>query len=235
MNLRLLIAGLTLLISCASQAQTIVQGDDRVQVFLGMMNLNDQTGELQNDVGEPVDIDFSDLPTLGIEVETPYGKRDTGLEYGINAGGGVSWKGDNTKFAGKVDGDGGTVFFRIDNGLTIIEGHIGGYLRGHLGKAVDVYLGAGPAIIFGSHDVEDEEAEELPIATPNGTVILTTKDSSDIILGYYARAGVEFDLGEGKQWGLGVRYLGGEMDFDDTVGEFDLEGVQVLLTYSAWY
>jgi hypothetical protein len=228
--LLLLVAGLA-----HGAGERVVPEDDRVQVFIGVMDLNDQTGELQNDTGEPVDIDFSNLPTIGIEVETPYGNRDSGLEYGVNAGGGISWKGDNTKFAGKVDNGAGSVFFRIDNSLTILEVHIGGYLRGHLGKTTDVYLGAGPAVIFGSHDVEDEEEEAVPITTTNGTVILTSKDSSDVILGYYARAGVEFDLGSGKQWGLGVRYLGGEMDFDDTVGEFDLEGVQVLLTYSAWY
>ncbi len=226
--------------SSSLAAQTLPTGDDRVQVFLGIMDLNDQTGELQNEPGDPsngadVEIDFSDLPTIGIEVETPYGNKESGLEYGINAGGGLSWKGDDTKFAGKVGGGGSTVFFRIDNSLTILEGHIGGYIRGHLGKSVDFYLGGGPAIIFGSHDVEDEEEEEVPVTTGNGTVVLRSSDSSDVILGYYGRAGIEFDLGQGKQWGIGVRYLGGEMDFDDTVGEFDLEGVQVLLTYSAWF
>ncbi len=221
----------------AGLAQVVPQ-DDRVQVFIGVMDLNDQTGELQNDsftAGEPVDIDFSNLPTIGIEVETPFGSRDSGLEWGVNAGGGFSWKGDDTKFAGRIDGGGSTVFFRIDNSLTILEGHIGGYLRGHLGKSFDVYVGAGPAVIFGSHDVEDEEEEEVPVTTGNGTVILGESDSSDIILGYYARAGIELRAAEGKQWGIGVRYLGGEMDFDDTVGEFDLEGFQVLLTYSAWF
>jgi hypothetical protein len=229
-TLLLLVAGLT-----HAAGERVVPEDDRVQVFIGTMDLNDQTGELQNDTGEPVDIDFSNLPTIGIEVETPYGGQDSGLEYGVNAGGGVSWKGSNTKFAGKVDNGEGSVFFRIDNSLTIVEAHIGGYLRGHLGKTMDVYLGAGPAVIFGSHDVEDEEEEAVPISTANGTVILNSKDSSDVIIGYYARAGFEFDLGSGKQWGLGVRYLGGEMDFQDTVGKFDLEGLQVLLTYSAWY
>ena len=225
--------------SVGAHAQAFSKDEDRVQVFLGVMDLNDQTGELQNENspsdGTPVDIDFSNLPTIGIEVETPYGSRDTGLEYGVNAGGGISWKGDDTKFAGKIDGGGSTVFFRVDNSLTILEAHIGGYVRGHLGKFADVYLGAGPAVIFGSHDVEDEEEEAVPVTSANGTVILESNDSSDIILGYYARAGIEFTAGPGQNWGLGVRYLGGEMDFDDTVGEFDLEGFQVLLTYSAWF
>jgi opacity protein-like surface antigen len=229
----LLLASLGL--SNAALAQVFHQDDDRVQVFLGITDLNDQTGELQNDEGDPVDIDFTNLPTIGLEVETPYGNRDSGLEYGINAGGGISWKGDDTQFAGTAGGSGARVVFKIDNSFTLLELHIGGYLRAHLGKYVDVYVGGGPAVIFGSHDVQDDEIEEVEPVTADGTIILNSKDASDIILGYYARTGIEFDTGDNSQWGLGIRYLGGEMEFDDTVGEFDIDGVQILLTYSAWF
>jgi opacity protein-like surface antigen len=221
--------------SSALHAEVFHNDNDRVQVFLGFTDLNDQTGELQNDDGDPVDIDFSNLPTIGLEVETPYGNRDSGLEYGINAGGGISWKGDDTEFAGTVGGSGSRVVFRIDNSFTLLELHLGGYLRAHLGKTVDVYLGGGPAIIFGSHDVQDDDIEEEAPVSTDGTIILNSKDSSDIVLGYYARAGIEFDTGDNSQWGLGIRYLGGEMEFDDTVGEFDIDAVQILLTYSAWF
>ena len=209
--------------------------ENRVQVFLGVMDLEDQTGEIQEDPGAPVDIDFSDLPTIGLEVETPYSAADTGLEYGVNAGGGISWRGDNTSFAGTVGGSGSIVIFRIDNSFMLGEFHLGGYLRSHLGESVDLYLGGGPAILYGQHKVEDEEIEEGEAITRNGTVVITSDNASDITLGYYARAGIEFDLGKKAQWGLGVRYLGGELDFSDTVGKIDMEGVQVLLTYSAWY
>jgi hypothetical protein len=222
-------------LSGATQAQVLHKDDDRVQVFLGVTDLNDQTGELQNDDGAPVDIDFSNLPTIGLEVETPYGNRESGLEYGVNAGGGISWKGDDTQFAGTTGGAGSVVVFKIDNSFTLFEVHIGGYLRAHLGKSVDVYFGGGPAVIFGSHDVQDDDIEEAEPVRTDGTIILNSKDSSDIILGYYARTGIEFDTGDHSQWGLGVRYLGGEMEFDDTVGKFDIDGVQILLTYSAWF
>ncbi len=227
----------TLLLSVNVVAAGVVTGDDRAQVYIGVTMLDEQTGELQNDTGEPVDIDFSDLLAIGFEIETPYRNKDSGLEYGINAGFGVSWKGDDTKFAGKVDSEGGTVVFRIDNEMLLVEAHIGPYLRGHLGTSTDFYLGAGPALIYGEHNVDDDDVAEVEPApvVQNGTIILTDDSSSDIIIGYYARAGIEFDLGAGKQWGLGVRYLGGEMDFDDTVGEFDLKGLQILLTYSAWF
>lgn len=239
---RCLGALLALMVTQAAQAQSdgaLLTGEDRVQAFIGVMEIDDQTGELQNETGEPVEIDFANLFAIGIEVETPLRSRDSGLELGINAGGGISWKGSDTEFAGRVDDGGGTVAFRIDNEMLILEGHIGGYLRAHLGKSADFYLGAGPAIIFAEHDVDDDETDEEAtpdsLQTGNATIILGDDSASDIIVGYYARAGIEFDLGAGKQWGLGVRYLGGELDFNDTVGEFDLEGVQILLTYSAWF
>jgi hypothetical protein len=228
---------LSLGLSGNTYAELFHKGEDRVQVFLGVTSLNDQTGELQNENGDPVDIDFDSLPTIGLEVETPYGDSDgaTGLEYGVNAGGGISWKGDGTKFAGTAGGSGSVVFFKIDNSFTLFELHLGGYMRAHLGKTTDFYIGGGPAVIFGSHNVEDDDIEDGDPVLTDGTVILRGKDSSDLIIGYYARAGIEFDLGGETQWGLGVRYLGGEMEFDDTVGSFDIEGVQVLLTYSSWF
>lgn len=221
-------------------AEGVVTAEDRVQAYIGVMELDDQTGELQNDTGEPVDIDFANLLAIGIEVETPLRSKDTGIEWGVNAGGGFSWKGDDTQFAGKVDDSGGTVVFQIDNEMLLVEGHIGPYLRAHLGTSADFYIGGGPAIIFGSHDVDDDDEDEdnpeaQPLRTENGTIILTDDSSSDIAIGYYARAGIEFDLGAGQQWGVGVRYLGGELDFNDTVGKFDLKGYQVLLTYSSWF
>jgi hypothetical protein len=240
--IRVLAALLALSMGNHSLAQSdggVVTGQDRVQAYVGVMEIDDETGELQNDTGEPVDIDFANLLALGMEVESPWRSKDKGIELGVNAGGGFSWKGDDTEFAGRVDEGGGTAVFKIDNEMLIVEGHIGGYLRAHMGETADFYLAAGPAIIYAEHDVDDDEVDDDPTPDPlitgNGTIILGDDSSSDIILGFYARAGIEFDLGAGKQWGLGVRYLGGELDFNDTVGEFDLKGVQVLLTYSAWF
>jgi hypothetical protein len=224
-----------LLLSAGFASADWEKDQDRVQVFLGVMDLSDQTGEIQSETGEPVEIDFSNLPTIGLEVETPYGGADSGLEYGINVGGGISWRGDNTSFAGSVGGSGSTVIFRIDNSFMLGELHFGGYLRSHLGEAVDFYLGAGPAVLYGRHKVEDEEVEPHEGVSRSGTIIIESDNSSDFTLGFYARAGIEFDLGNRAQWGLGLRYLGGELDFDDTVGKIDIEGTQILLTYSAWY
>jgi opacity protein-like surface antigen len=231
------------LAQAAAAAPPLVDRPDRVQIFLGVMDIDDDVGELQNDQGEPVDVDFDNLPTIGIEVETPMGShRDEGLEYGINAGGGLSWSGDGTSFRGTSGGNGANIRFRIDNSFLLAEFHLGGFLRGHLGKWADVYVGAGPAILFGSHDVEDEDGEEEdlgsgtePVMLADGTIILGDDSDSDFAIGYYARAGIEFNVGGNSQMGVGVRYLGAEMEFDDTIGKVDVDGLQILFTYSAWF
>ena len=237
------VAILALAYCCGATAQNVLP-DDRIQAVIGVMEMEDQTGDIQNDSlpseDKPVDLDFANLFTLGIEVETPYSEREANLEWGVNAGGTLSWRGSDTEFRGIINEGGARVRYRVDNEMFVVEGHIGGYLRAHLGSSVDFYLGAGPAIIWANHDVDEDELEEGQqiddlLITDGGTVVLTSDGDSDIIMGYYARAGIEFGMGKNSQWGFGVRYLGGELEFDDTVGKFDLEGLQLLFTYSAWY
>ena len=237
----LLCLTLAALLPATGQAIDLMDRPDRVQVFLGVMEIDDEQGELQSGDGEEVEINFDSLPTIGLEVETPLNEREAALEYGINAGGGISWKGDGTSMRGTVGGQGANVVFKLDNSFLLAEFHMGGYLRAHLGEKVDVYLGAGPALIYGSHDVDDMEdvdgntLDNQPIALEDGTVVFKKDNSSDFILGYYGRIGIEFDVGGSSQMGVGVRYLGGEMDFNDTIGKIDINGVQFLFTYSAWY
>ncbi|MEM0953102.1 MAG: hypothetical protein AAGI24_03075 [Pseudomonadota bacterium] len=218
-------------------AQRSINGDNRLQAYFGVMEFEDQTGSLQNDEGDPVEINFANLINLGIDAETPMNGPDTGLEWGVNAGASLGWRGGDTSYAGSVGGGGANVTFRVDNDMLLVEGHIGPYLRTHLGSKVDVYLGAGPAIIYAEVDADGdgEEGDGEPVTGSNGSVILGDSGDSDVVIGLHARAGIEFDLGAGRQWGLGLKYLRGELDFNDTVGEFDIEGYSLLITYSAWY
>ena len=233
---------LALLLTLAATAspawgQRTINGDNRVQAYLGVMEFEDQTGELQNEDGDRVDIEFANLLNFGIDAETPMNTPDSGVEWGVNAGASFGWKSGDTRYAGSVGGGGANIDFRIDNDMLLVEGHIGPYVRAHLGKRVDFYLGAGPAIIYAEVDADedDDNPGDDPVVSPSGTVVLGDSSDSDVIIGLHARAGVELDLGAGRQWGIGLKYLRGEMDFNNTVGEFDIEGYSLLITYSAWY
>jgi opacity protein-like surface antigen len=204
-----------------------------IQVFLGVLELDDQTGQWDEVSDDKVDVDFSSLPSGGIEAE--YLFYNSWVHLGLNSGGSIAWKNEGTTFSGGVSsGNGGTLRIDVDNSLMLVEVHLGGYVRARLHERITTYAAAGPMVMYGKHEVEDENVEQLPEGTnQNGTVFLTESDSSDINIGYYARAGVDFEIAENKHMGFGVRYMSTELDFDKTVGKLDIEGPQFVLTYSA--
>ena len=197
------------------------------QVFLGVLELDDQNGEWEEISDDAVDIDFSSLPSGGIEGEYVFYKG--WVHAGLNPGGSIAWKNEDTNFAGGVSGEtGGTLLVEIDNSLLLFEVHLGGFVRGRLSERITTYAAAGPMIMYGSHDVEDESVEP----EGGGDIELSETDSSDVNVGFYARAGIDFEITDGQQMGLGVRYMRTELDFDDTVGELDIEGPQYVLTFT---
>lgn len=57
-------------------------------------------------------------------------------------------------------------------------------------------------------------------------------NSDDVNVGYYARAGIDFEIEPNQHLGLGVRYMSTELDFDETTGNLDIKGPQYVLTLS---
>ena len=89
-------------------------------------------------------------------------------------------------------------------------------------------------VMFGEHEVEDESVEELPSgAAADDELDLQDNDSNDINLGFYGRAGIDFEIQDNQHMGIGVRYMSTELDFDKTIGKVDIEGPQYVLTYTA--
>lgn len=204
-----------------------------IQVFLGVLELDDQNGQWEDISDSGVDVDFSSLPSGGIETEFAFG-RDW-VHWGINAGGSVAWKSDDTNFSGGfTEETGGVLRVDVDNSLFLFELHLGGYVRGRLADRVTTYAAAGPMVMYGRHEVEDERAEQLPAGDPVDDVPdIKDSDSDDVNIGYYARAGVDFEIGKNQHMGLGLRYMSTELDFDKTVGKIDIEGPQYVFTYTA--
>jgi opacity protein-like surface antigen len=202
-----------------------------MQVFLGVMEPDDQTGQWDAVSEGPVDIDFSSLPSGGVEAEYLFGSG--WVHWGLNPGGSISWKNDDTNFSGSLTNEnGGTLRVDLDNSLFLIELHLGGYVRGRVSDRITTYAAAGPMVMYGSHDVEDEHVESTSQPQTDGTVVIRNSDSSDINVGYYARAGIDFAINDNQFLGLGVRYVSTELDFDKTVGNIDIKGPQYVLTYT---
>lgn len=197
-------------------------GPGMINFYLGAMNVDDQSFNIDGDgASGDFDIDFSTLPGGGIVVEMPF--RAGGLEAGVEVGAGVAWKNQDTSFAGRsIDGD-TTIVVDIDNAFLLADLQVGLFARAKLGSRASIYLGGGPTFVYGRHEVEDEDVEPEPL--DGTTIILQKDDASDFNLGYYARAGIDFRVAERLNIGFGARLLGVELDFDDTVGKTDIDGV----------
>ena len=201
-----------------------------IQVFLGGLQLDDQSGRWRNGFDEPVDLEFpSSLPSGGMEGEYVYGEGY--VHWGINPGGSIAWKSDDTRISGGfTDETGGVVRVDLDNSFFLGELHLGGFVRARLGSRITAYAAAGPMIMYGSHEVEDGE---IPEASPsNGTVVIESSDESDFGFGAYARAGIDYRIKDQQRIGLGIRYMYAELDFNRTVGKVDIEGPQYVLAYT---
>lgn len=221
---------LTLSIHCVAADKS----SPMIQVFLGSLQLDDQQADWEDIDDGSIEVEFpSSLPGGGIEAEYRYG--GDALSWGINSGGSISWKNSGTRVSGGFSGDtGGVIRIELDNSLFLGELHLGGFLRGRLGRVVSVYAAAGPMIMYGTHEVEDEEVV-APQTSDGGQIVITSSDESDFSIGFYGRAGIDFQVKQEQYLGLGLRYMAAEMDFSSTLGKLDLQGPQVILSYTARY
>ena len=132
-----------------------------LQVFLGVLELDNQKGQWDEISDDYVDVDFSSLPSGGIEAEYTFGRG--WVHWGINPGGSIAWKNDDTNISGGLSNEnGGTLRVDLDNSMLLVELHLGGYLRGRLSDRITTYAAAGPMLMYGYHEVEDENVEETP-------------------------------------------------------------------------
>ena len=215
-----------------AQAEAPNDSAPLVQMSFGILELDNQTTNEEGKSQGAVDIDFSSLPSGGLEVEYAFAKG--WVHWGLNPGGSVSWKTDDTRFSGSsTNGSGGTVALEADSSLFLAEIHLGGYVRGRVSDRITTYAAAGPMVMFGSHDVNNESSMSAPPqVTPADTVVFEETNSSDINIGYYLRAGIDFSLRQDQHIGFGIRYMSTELDFNKTVGKLDIKGPLYVLTFT---
>ena len=188
-----------------AQAEAPNDSAPLVQMSFGILELDNQTTNEEGKSQGAVDIDFSSLPSGGLEVEYAFAKG--WVHWGLNPGGSVSWKTDDTRFSGSsTNGSGGTIVLEVDSSLFLAEIHLGGYVRGRVSDRITTYAAAGPMVMYGSHDVNNESSMSAPPqVTPADTVVFEETDSSDINIGYYLRAGLDFSIRQNQQTPMDAR------------------------------
>jgi hypothetical protein len=105
----------------------------------------------------------------------------------------------------------------LDVDVLVLDFFGGPFLSKLLGDRVRIYAGAGPIVHFLEYSQEDE----------TGTM---DDDGSGFGAGVYGRGGIEFLLPSGTLVGFGLRYSEAEVDLGADLGDFELRGVQALIT-----
>lgn len=150
-------------------------------------------------------------------------------------GGGGQWKlaGDRVDFglegllgfgwrsgAGAVAIGGGGAAVAVDIDLLMFELYGGPFASMFLGDGLRAYAGAGPLMQWAHYEE---------------TSAFDDGDSSGFGVGWYARTGLEFVVGGGSMIGVGARWSDSEVDLDSGLGDLELEGLQIVLTFSQRY
>lgn len=210
---------------------------DYLQVYLGAMNVTDNEVTIDADGDTGFAEEFpDDLPWAGGVTQMPlYPGR---FQYGLESGGFISWKDTDTAFAFFNN----TVLFQADTSLLLIELFMGGFVSYKLNNLVRIHAGAGPLALYSRLDLEgdEEDSEEngkRVIILSGGTrIVLADEDTdSDLVLGGYARVGIDFHWDHASAIGFSARYMDAKPDFDDSFGEVSVRGAQFFLTFTRLY
>ncbi|MEW6747757.1 MAG: hypothetical protein AB1486_33940 [Planctomycetota bacterium] len=195
-----------------------------VQVLLGAAFLGDDDLEFESrsstDPSLKAETDLSTMPLIGAFGQLPFAGSQT--QVGMEAGLLFSWWRDSARV---VAAGGGTAFVELDTSLVLFDFSAGAYVSSVLWDKLRVYAGAGPLLMFGYLDSEDEQGDAA------GSVSVDETDST-FGVGGYARTGIELRLPDRSFIGLGMRWLRTELDFSSDLEEVDIDGLQFGLTYT---
>jgi len=169
--------------------------------------------------------DLSTMPWVGLIGQhlLPGGRTRVGFEGALLFG----WRSRETKvFLGSNQ-----AVVRIDSSLWLADLSAGILLDQRLGSRWRIYLAAGPAMLFGEHD----EDEQVKSSGENGTEETENFDGgseSEFGVGGYARAGFEYELAPRAFVGFSVRGLATNLKFDNTVDSSEVNGLQAFVTFT---
>jgi opacity protein-like surface antigen len=169
---------------------------------------------ISNDDPRVSDGDYN-ITLFGVAAQKPfYGEK---LQVGIETGGLFNWKSETRAYAASGGGGGGTVAISANINQFLFDYFFGGYVSLQPLKWFRLYAGAGPLLIYGSRETEENDP---------ATSQVEPKSDSGFSAGVYGRAGIDIIIAEKFIIGVSVRGTQTGLSFDDTVGHVDVEGWQ---------
>lgn len=164
--------------------------------------------------GDPVEIDDSqldNLPVIGGGAQLKLAGE--AIDFGVEAMMSFAFRSDLQAFA--VGGGGAVVALDVD--VLVLDFFGGPFVSKLLGDRIRVYAGAGPIVQYLEYSQRDDA----------GTMDV---DTSGFGAGFYTRGGIEFLLPGGTLVGFGVRYSESDVDLGSGFNDFELSGMQALIT-----
>jgi hypothetical protein len=177
--------------------------------FLGVSSLSKVEVEDADVDGDDGDAD--ELPLIGGGAQWKFGGER--VTFGLE--GLMSFSGRANAEAFVVGGGGAAVAIDVD--LLVFELYGGPFASLFLGEKLRLYGAVGPLLQWADYE-----------QTGGGLA----DDGSGFGYGYYARTGLEFALPSRTLMGFGVRWSDSSVDLGGSLGDLELEGLQLLFTVS---
>jgi hypothetical protein len=199
----------------------------------GMLGANAVSGNEITYKREPPDFegeaDMGAAPMImGIGQAPLVGNKD--VNAGVEIGGSLTWWFSGLDMRTVYFGPGGGIFtFNVENQMWLAELFAGPYVSFLIAERVRLFGAAGAGFTWSYLDWEREvrDFEGIPI---------TRKDSdSEFGIGFYGRAGIEYQFAKDMYFGVGARYLVTEFDYKNLGAKVELGMWQALASFTVGF
>lgn len=191
----------------------------RVTGIIGVTEVTTLGLDLGGGPGSTSEDGEATMPLIAAQLQVPL--RPGRLEFGYEAGFSLGWDSEREAFVI----DTGTVLIKADNNAFLFDVSGGLYLATRLGQRVRIYGAAGPLFQYGSVDLDFDQQ-----FNGRGSV-----SGSGVGLGYYARTGLDLQTGPGSAIGFVVRWVDSSVDLGGSLGNLDVEALQIGLAVTTGF
>lgn len=189
------------------RGQTLAQG----MIGASFLTSVDRSGGSDPPSGSQGD-DLEQVPMIGGAFQ--YAMWGDRIDAGLEVGGTLGFQ----TGGGFVAAGGGGLIIAVDIDMFLFDLFGGPFVSLPLGEKARLYVGAGPLMQFADWDQSGEGVDQ---------------SGSGFGTGFYARAGLEIGLTPAMLIGIGARWTDSRVSLGSGLGDLDLEGTQVMITFTA--
>ena len=174
----------------------------------------------------PAGNDLSSMPCVGIAGQ--FALTGTGNQVGLDTSLLFGWRSASTS----ITAGNNQARVEIDSEFWLVDVAVGLYAQAMLGDRWRLYGAAGPLLLFGEYS---DDAAERDLSVEPQQVTRSSNSQSEFGVGGYARVGLEYRMTRSAFVGLAVRGISTNLEFDRTVNDSGLTGLQGFVTFTRAY